>query len=86
MSTVKKNMNFEEPNTPTSTGSTANLNFAQMYQPKNSMVFQSIRTAKMNLDSGASLDQTSPKNPQLSESGVHRIFKKANSLTPEFKH
>jgi len=73
-------MNFEEPSTPTST---TNLNFAQMYQPKNSMVFQSIKTAKMNLDP---FEQTSPKNPQLSESGVHKIFKKANSLTPEFKH
>ena len=70
-------MNFEEPSTPT------NLNFAQMYQPKNSLVFQSIKTAKMNLDP---LEQNSPKNPQPPESGVHKIFKKANSLTPEFKH
>jgi len=70
VSGVKKNMNFEE---------SPNINFTQMYQSKNSMMFQSsVKTAKMNLDNGSNSPLVSENN-----AGVHnKIFK---TLTPEFK-
>jgi len=87
---VKKAMAFEDQNSANSPlNNNPTISFSQMIQPKSSMMFQSIRTARMNFENPLSPqnNQSGETNAthQTPETGMSKPFKRIDSLTPEFK-
>ena len=68
-----------DPNSPHNANPT--ISFSQMVQPKSSMMFQSVRTARVNIE-----NPLSPQERDLNGTNdINKPFKRIDSLTPEFK-
>ena len=98
---VKKTINFDEMhrNSP-KPNAQAGISFTQMVQTKSQVMFQSMRAAKINLENIPPSQNLSTGNTSLQSqqgnsptettnersSGLGRIFRKADTVTPEFKN